>query len=160
MQDPGRKAVWAAAAALVLGLLLGCQPSDRTPGQWLRGTPVDGFPADWRFTDAHAEIFVEVGTPWRVPHSVTIWCAQVEGQLFIGARNAAAKRWPGWMARNRDIRLKISEQIYDVKATPVSDAATLAAVRAAYARKYALGPPGDDAPPVSYWAIVPRDAAQ
>lgn len=142
-------------AALGAALLLtGCEPSDRTPGLWLRGEVVDPPPQDWSFTDAHREIFVEVATPYFLPHSVTIWCAQIHGQLFIGARDPDTKNWPGWLEQDRDVRLKIGPRVYPVSAVDVTDADTLETVRGAYAEKYALDPKAERN--VRYWAIVPR----
>lgn len=121
---------------------------------WLRGDVVDPPPQDWSFTDAHSEIFVEVSTPYFLPHSVTIWCAQVHGQLFIGARDPDTKNWPDWLDNDRNIRLKIDTHVYPVSAADVSDDDTLLAVRTAYAEKYALDPAVKRN--VRYWAIVPR----
>ena len=149
-----RGIIIAAALAVLLVLLTGCEPSERTPGLWLRGEVVDPPPQDWSFTDAHREIFVEVSTPYFLPHSVTIWCAQVHGQLFIGARDPETKNWPGWLDRNRDIRLKIGARVYPVSATDVTDDDTLQSINVAYTAKYALDPAAKRN--VRYWAIVPR----
>lgn len=152
-----RKSVVVAAMFAILGAVLAltaCDPSDRTPGLWLRGEVVDPPPEDWSFTDAHPEIFVEVATPYFLPHSVTIWCAQFHGQLFIGARDPDTKNWPGWLAQDRDIRLKVDARVYPVSAVEVTDTDTLEAVRAAYAEKYDLDP--GEKRNVRYWAIVPR----
>lgn len=137
-----------------LFLLSGCEPSDRMPGLWLRGDVVDPPPQDWSFTESHREIFVEVSTPYFLPHSVTIWCAELHGQLFIGARDPDTKNWPGWLARDRDVRLKIGPRVYPVSAVDVTDEDTLTAIRSAYAEKYDLDP--DVKRDVRYWAIVPR----
>lgn len=142
------------AACGTLLLLAGCEPSDHTPGLWLRGDVIDPPPQDWSFTDAHPEIFVEVATPYFLPHSVTIWCAQLHGQLYIGARDPDTKNWPGWLAADRDIRLKIGPHVYPVRAIDVPDEDTLDAIRRAYAEKYDLDP--DAKRDVRYWAIVPR----
>ena len=137
-------------------LVAGCQPMDRTPGQWLSGTDVVEFPADWSFTDAIPEIAVEVSTPYFIPHSVTIWCAQVDGNLYIGARNPETKNWVGWMEKNRDIRLKIGEDVYAVTARSIEDEGVLDRVRAAYVDKYSLSRSGGDQPVVHYWSIAAR----
>ncbi len=138
-------------------VVVACEPSGRTPGQWLRGNVVEPLPQDWAFTDDYQEVFVEVATPYFVPHSVTIWCAQVDGKLFIGARDPESKNWPGWLDKNPDIRLKIGDKLYDVAAADFSDEETLAAVRSAYAEKYNLLQPADGkVPNVQYWAIVSR----
>jgi len=148
-----------AAFLLVLAsalLVVACQPSDRTPGQWLRGT-VTTWPDDWRFTDAHKEIYVEVKAPWRIPHSVTLWCVQVDGRLYIGARDPQSKKWPGWVDDDPSIRLKIGSALYEVAAEPLTDAQTLLVVQTAYASKYKLGAAGLGAgADVRYWSVVPR----
>ena len=100
---------------------------------------------------------MEVQTPYFIPHSVTIWCAQVDGKLFIGARDPESKNWPGWIDKNSDIRLQIDNDIYSVSASALSNEATLGTLGAAYAEKYSLPPPTDGAPSnMRYWAIVQR----
>lgn len=146
------------AIILVAFWISGCSPSDSTPGQWLRGNAVDAVPQDWSFTDEFKEIYVEVKTPYFIPHSVTIWCAQVDGKLFIGARDPESKNWPGWLDKNRDLRLKVGDNVYSLAASPLADDATLARVRTAYAEKYELPAPTDDKPSnMRYWAIVLRN---
>ena len=138
-------------------ILAACEPSGPTPGQWLRGNVVAPLPQDWAFTDDYQEVYVEVSTPYFVPHSVTIWCAQVDGKLFIGARDPESKNWPGWLDDNRDLRLKIGDKLYDAAAADFSDEGTRAAVRTAYTEKYNLpAPAAGEAPDMQYWAIVPR----
>lgn len=150
------RALSALFLAVALAVLSGCEPSDRTPGLWLRGETV-AVPADWSFTDGYREIFVEVTTPWRMPHSVTIWCGQVDGDLYIGARDPATKKWPGWVADEPNVRLKIGEDIYEVVLQQLDDADTLTAVRAAYAAKYDLpAAPAGKPRNVRYWAVRPR----
>jgi hypothetical protein len=135
-----------------------CDPSDRRPGLWLRGEMITPVPDDWTFTDRFKEIYVQVRTPYLLPHSVTIWCAQVDGDLFIGARNPETKNWPDWLDDDRNIRLKIDGKVYDVSAADISSEVTLAAVRAAYAAKYDLprSAAGTPSANVRYWAVVPR----
>jgi hypothetical protein len=145
------------AIMLLAVLAIACQPSNQTPGQWLRGDAVSELPQDWSFTDKFSEVYVEVTTPYLVPHSVTIWCAHVGGKLFIAARDPQSKNWPGWMDKSRDIRLKIDNKIYEVSAADFSDEVLLGAVKAAYTKKYNLEKPVDGKERhVQYWAIVPR----
>jgi hypothetical protein len=141
-------------------LLAACEPSAQTPGQWLRGDTVETFPQDWAFTDEIGEIFVQVETPYFVPHSVTIWCVQVNGNLFIGALEPETKNWVGWMEENHNIRLKIGDKLYDVTTSNASDDATLAAVHSAYAEKYDLALPftGKYAS-FRFWSIIPRSGS-
>ena len=144
---------------VALGLVFGlsaCEPSDRTPGLWLSGE-VSNFPDDWSFTKEHKEIFVEVNTPYFISHSVTIWCAALDGTLYIGARDPNSKNWPSWVDSTPDIRLKIGDKLYDVRATPLDDEETITALREVYAQKYELPPAYLSGPSnTRYWRIEKR----
>ena len=154
-----------ATVLLVTLTLTAClDPSDRRPGMWLSGEVVAELPADWSFSDAHKEIAIEVATPYLLPHSVTIWCAALDGALYVGARDPDTKRWPAWVDDDPEVRLGIGGKVYEVVLAPLdekADAVTLERLRAAYALKYALpavpagGPPGA-IPPTRYWRVGPR----
>ncbi len=155
-----------AAAAFVVFTLSAClDPSDRRPGTWLSGEVVSELPTDWSFTDAHKEIAIQVATPYAVPHSVTIWCAALDGVLYVGARDPATKRWPAWVDDDPQVRLGIDGKLYDVVLAPLDEAAaadadTLTRLRAAYAAKYELPAAPPDAPPgtipaTRYWRVGP-----
>jgi hypothetical protein len=146
-----------ALAAIVLPLA-GCfEPSDRRPGTRLSGDVAE-WPADWTFTDAEKEIAIEVRGFFGLPHSVTIWCGQLDGTLFVGARDPEKKRWPAWADADPNVRLKIAGKLYEARLTPENDAATLERVRAALGAKYQLPAPDPAAPPPSFrfWRVAPR----
>jgi len=138
---------------------VGCgDPQDRRPGLRLSGDVATEIPSDWSFTNEHREIAIEVSTPYLLPHSVTIWCAEADGRLYVGARNPDTKRWPSWVDRDPDVRLRIGEQIFEVRLVPVDDPGRLARVRSAYARKYDLpDPPPEESPPIRYWSVERRE---
>jgi hypothetical protein len=140
--------------AISLGLG-GCQPEDRQPGFWLSGNAQTEFPADWSFTSDHREVFVEVNTPYFLPHSVTIWCAEVDGSLYIAARDPETKNWPGWVDAEPDVTLKVGEDLYAVHLQPLEDAGSIARVAAAYQGKYQL-PSADGV--MRYWSVLPPGA--
>jgi hypothetical protein len=146
---------------LLLALALcGCiDPSDRRPGTGLSGDAA-AYPDDWSFTDAHTEIAVEVSGFLGLPHSVTIWCASLDGTLYLGARDPDTKRWPAWADANPDVRLKIGEQLYDVRLVPYDERGdTFERLMRAYAAKYHFPDPkpGDPSPPPTrYWRVTPR----
>ncbi len=147
-------------ALALIGMLSaagGCiDPEDRRPGLWLRGEPAEP-PADWSFTGAHPEIAIEVRTPYLLRHSVTIWCASVDGRLYVGARSPETKRWPGWVDDDPDVRLGIESSIYRATLVPLEDPAELERVGRAYAAKYDLPPrPGEGAASFRYWRVEPR----
>jgi hypothetical protein len=147
---------WTATLCLAL---VGCvEPEGRRPGTKLSGEAAPA-PADWSFADAHEEIAIEVSGFLGLPHSVTIWCATLDGALFLGARDPDSKRWPAWVDEDPNARLKIADAIYDVRLTPLEDAATLERLQAAYAAKYEIPPPAPGAPappPTRYWRVEAR----
>jgi hypothetical protein len=140
------------AALLVVGLLGGCEPEDTQPGLWLSGEEADALPTDWAFTDEHREIAVEVATPYLIRHSVTIWCAQVDGTLYIAASAPDTKNWPGWVADEPNVRLKIGDDVFAVALDQLSDAAEIASVAQAYQQKYDLDLIGGGGV-VRYWRV-------
>ena len=141
---------------LTIVQLTGCQPSDRTPGLWLRGENAEAFPSDWKFTDDYREIYIQVATPYLIPHSVTIWCTQVNGELFIGARNPESKNWPGWADKKPLVKLKVGNFLYDGQLQRVDDADEITDIKQAYTSKYQLKvTPGEAPPPMRYWRVTP-----
>jgi len=148
-----------ASASILVAALAACiDPSDRRPGTRLGGNVVSDLPSDWTFSDAHAEIAVEVRTPYLIPHSVTVWCASLDGVLYLGARDPQSKRWPAWADRDPEVRVGIGEDVYEVRLVPLDDAATLERLRAAYTAKYALPstPSSTAVPSTRYWRVEPR----
>jgi len=143
---------------MALVLLAGCiDPADRRPGLRLSGEVVEELPADWSFSDAHREVALEVSTPYLLPHSVTIWCAAADGALYIAARNPDEKRWPGWVADDPDVRLKVGERVFEGRLSVVEDPSRMARMQSAYAAKYDLPDPRpQDGPPMRYWRLAPR----
>jgi hypothetical protein len=151
-------AIRASLAISVALCLVGCiDPKDQRPGLELRGDVVQQFPADWNFANAHREIEIQVATPYWIPHSVTIWCAAAGDALYVGARNPDSKRWPGWVERDPNVRLRIGDQIYAARLAVIDAADEIAQVRRAYVAKYDLpDPPPEGGPPMRYWSVEPR----
>lgn len=138
-------------------LMGACDPQDRRPGLWLTGEVADVVPADWSFSDDHREIALQVATPYLIPHSVTIWCAQVDGTLYVAAAAPEEKNWPGWVADDPDVRLKIADTVYAATLTELTDTAEIDAVRNAYAGKYEVANLGSGAS-LRYWRVGPPGA--
>ena len=147
-----------AAILLISGFAYGClAPSDSRPGMHLTGNLVREFPSDWSFSDEHREIALEIHTPYLLAHSVTIWCATLDGSMVVGARNPETKNWPGWVDRDPRVRLKIGSEIYEGRLLPVDDEGTLSRIRDAYSEKYALPDrSGGEPPNIRYWTVKPR----
>jgi hypothetical protein len=137
-------------------LLAACQPEDRRPGQWLSGEPT-AFPEDWSFARDVPEIALEVHTPYFIPHSVTIWCAELDGDLYVAAGRPEEKNWPGWVDDDPRVRLRVGEELIEASLVPLSDEALIRRIQAVQVQKYQLPEPTG---PVTarYWRVAPREA--
>ena len=152
-----RRSTRSATFALLLPIvfLIGCEPENQKPGLWLSGTTVAAFPDDWSFSNDFGEIAIEVATPYFIPHSVTIWCVEVDGDLFVAAAAADTKKWPGWVDDDPEVVLKIGEKVYEANLVPIEDSPELDGVRAAYVAKYDLGEGSPFQPGTKYWSVQP-----
>jgi hypothetical protein len=113
-----------------------CQPEDETPGLWLRGDSVEEKVADWSFSDAIQEVFIETRPWYGIAHSTTIWCVALDGGLYIGSYGDQKKVWERNIEEKAEARLSIAGRIYDVTVAPVTGGGLVEALDAAYARKY------------------------
>ena len=154
-----RTGLAALLALAAMALLSACDPSDRRPGLWLSGEEATQWPADWSFSNAEREIYLQVSTPYLLPHSITIWCAEVDGDLYVAAARAAEKRWPGWVDDDPDVKLKVAGKVYTARLAPLDvageDSDLLTALRAAYQAKYNLGDAGPFDGSTRYWRVTP-----
>jgi hypothetical protein len=132
------KIVGSAVIILVVVLLLlsvtGFEPRGRVAGLWLKGETVTAPVTDWSFTDKIPEIKVQTQTPFLLPHSVTIWCAVYNGNLYV--TSARGRQWVENTIRDPHVRLKIADKVYDRTLSLVDDPAEKAAVLQAKGRKY------------------------
>ena len=114
---------------------------------------------DWRFSNGIDEIFVQTRTWYLIPHSTTIWCAELNGQLYIGSYGPdGKKRWEYNVLRNPKAKVRLAGKLYDVSITPVADDATARALDAAYGKKYNMVDVfGEDVPEWWYYQVVQRD---
>ena len=116
-------------------------------GKRLSGDEVS-YPADWAFTADHPLIAVE--TRIGNPHSVTTVCFVYEGDLYVPARDAATKDWPGYVLNDSRARVKIGESVYPVTLTRAADV-DLDSVLAAVGTKYPQFAEATDEQMASTW---------
>jgi hypothetical protein len=136
-------------------LSLACQPVDTRPGLHLSGTPAVEPATDWRFTDDVEEIFVETRTRYLLRHSTTIWCAELDGELYIGSYDEDVKFWESNVTRNPRARLRIEDVLYDVTVTPVTSPDLTRRLDERYEQKYDMEEVfGDDLPAWRYYLIA------
>jgi hypothetical protein len=137
--------------------VLGCQPEDETPGLWLGGEIARERVADWRFTNDIEEIFVETRPWYGIPHSTTIWCAELDGELYIGSYGEEKKTWEKNVARRPAAKIAIAGRLYEVTVVPVTEPSRIEALDAAYAKKYDMAEVfGDEIPDWWYYHVTPR----
>ena len=135
-------------------LLLGaCEPQDERPGLWLRGN-LQAFPEDWSFTREHLEIAIQVAAPYFLPHSITIICAEHEGDLYVAAYRPKTKNWAAWVTDDPNVTLKIGEDLYQARLARVNDPLEITNALGAYATKYRSS--GSIPTGVWFWRVEPR----
>ncbi len=116
-----------------------CPPTDRSlsckvPGLWIKGEPVTTPVSDWSFTDQIPQIKIQTETPFLLPHSVIIWCAVYNGNLYVTSYRG--RQWVENIIRDPHVRLKIEDKVFDRTVSIVDDPAEKAAVLQAKGRKY------------------------
>ena len=121
-------------AVLLLLSVTGLEPKDRMPGLWLKGESVTTPVTDWSFTDKIPEIKIQTQTPYLLPHSVTIWCAVYNGNLYV--TSARGRQWVEDIIRDPHVRLKIADQVFDRTLSVINDPVEKAAVLQAKGKKY------------------------
>jgi hypothetical protein len=146
------------AAVLLLMSVTGfepkdCPPTDRSlsckvPGLWLKGELVTTPVTDWSFTDQIPQIKIQTETPFLLPHSVTIWCAVYNGNLYVTSYRG--RQWIENIIRDPHVRLKIEDKVFDRTLSVVNDPVEKAAVLQAKGRKY----PQWKVPPVSASTVL------
>ncbi len=147
---------WGAALVAAVAVL-GCQPEDEAPGLWLRGEVALTRVDDWRFTNDIEEIFVETRPWYGIPHSTTIWCVELGGELYVGSYGDQKKTWENNVARDPTAKLAIAGKLYEVTLAPVTEPGQVEALDAAYAQKYDMAEVfGDAIPEWWYYRVVAR----
>jgi hypothetical protein len=112
-------------AALGLCLALGCGP---VPGGALSGA-VQPAPAAWTEALGGERAFCEIESRPADPHSIQLECFVVDGALHVQShRWALAEWWPAesWAAvwlEHPDVRVRIGEALYELRAVRVVDPA-------------------------------------
>ena len=104
---------------IVAALLMGIGPFDRLPGARLVGGLVDGPIASWRFVEKAGQCQLE--TRPQYPHSVTVNCWHLDGQLYIGCMNCQGKVWSHYVAQTKLARVKIASLVYPVTLERITD---------------------------------------
>ena len=120
-------------------------------GFWLTGDVVKTPVTNWSFTDAIPNIQIETHTWYLLPHVVRTDIARNGGQLYLFSEYFApapgkpdlrenfpeARFWNRMVVRDPRIRVKIGNQLFDMRAYPLTDLDQIEVARQAFLSKYA-----------------------
>ena len=126
----------AIASFSLLLLLSGCGPFVLIPGGELSGR-VTEVPSDWSFTDDVSTVQLE-SRP-SDPYSVNIWATGVGDALYLHAGTNRAN-WVEYIEVDPRVRIRIGDDIYELRATRVEDPAEFKRFADAYDEKYGVRP--------------------
>ena len=104
-------------------------------GFWLSGDPVTTPVADWSFTDAIPTVQIETRTWYLLPHFVRTDIARNDARLYLFSEYFAprpgqpdhrdefpsARFWNRMVVRDPRIRVKIGNQVFEMRAYPLTD---------------------------------------
>ncbi len=138
--------------SLVLVLVLGgCGPFLLLPGGQLSGriTPV---PGDWDFVQNVKTIQLE--TRPSDPYSVNIWVTAIGSSLYLHA-GAKHSKWVGYIEDDPNVRVRIKDDLYELRATRVVDPNEFGRFADAYEAKFGVRPRNENVAEVYLMRLDP-----
>ncbi|MFL5990490.1 MAG: DUF2255 family protein [Rubrobacteraceae bacterium] len=104
----------------------------------------DSFDSDTLLLiDGAREVRIETSRDEDAPtHRATIWVVSVDGTVFVRSVRGGKGRWYREASANPAAALHVGDERILVRAVPVTDDATIAAVSEAYQEKYGRTSPG------------------
>lgn len=121
------------APLIALLLALGCGPLVMIPGGALSGA-VKPVPGDWSFTDSVETVQLE--TRPEDPYSVNVWGVAAGGGFYIASGRGESAAWAKHIAADPRVRLRVGEDIYELRAVHTTDEAEINAALEAIQKKY------------------------
>jgi hypothetical protein len=142
-------ALRSSAWLIALVFLFGCGgPVGPIPGGALSGN-LKPAPADWSFIENVEQVQLETNPV--EPHSVNTWIGTSGGALYLptsmirGPKLPTERAWVRNVEADERVRLRVGDDVYELRAERVVDDTEAASARAALVNKYALG--ADDMDP-------------
>ena len=143
-----------AAIAIPLLLVTACGPIGPIPGGRLSGKETAAAPTDWSFSDDGEDVQLE--TRPSDPYSVNIWGAGIGSHFFVASGKGAEAEWAQHIVADPNVRLRVGDTLYDLRAVRVEDDASRDQFLAAGKRKYDWQPSGDEAENAWLFRLDPR----
>lgn len=123
----------AAVMLLSIGFICACSaPVGPISGGALEGDQAT-WPDDWAFADDTENVLLQTNPD--DPYSVTIWTVTSAGNLYIAAMSKDSK-WAKNMTQNPNVIISIEGNLFDARATVVTDRLESELVSQAYFEKY------------------------
>jgi hypothetical protein len=127
------------ACLLILSLAaFGCEPWGPLPGGRLSGEVAPNPPSDWSLADEYE--IVQIETRPSDPYSVNLWGAGVGESFFVAAGEGETADWAQHLVDDPNVRLRVGETIYELRAVRIQDEAEVARFMTALVRKYEFEP--------------------
>ena len=123
-------------ALCALFLIAGCGPFLVIPGGELDGSPTP-VPNDWSSLQEVSTIQLE--TRPGDPYSVNIWAVGIGPALYVHA-GANRSTWVENMEANPDVRVRLEERLYELRAARVVSQDEFTSFSDAYEEKYGTRP--------------------
>lgn len=117
-------------------LIAGCGPFLILPGGELDGSTAPA-PSDWSFSTEVGTVQLE--TRPEEPYSVNIWAVGMGPVLYVHA-GANRTSWVEHMEANSDVRVRVDDKLYDLRASRVEDQDEFNRFSDAYEEKYGSRP--------------------
>jgi hypothetical protein len=150
---------------------LGCGPMVMFPGGRLSGD-VKRAPSDWAFSESIDVVQIE--TRPSDPYSVNIWGAAKDGTFYVMAANRERRwvknlmafyvmaanrerRWVKNLMADPNVRLKVCDDVYEMRANEVTDEATIESVVEVLVAKYDFRPNAEQRAEGALFALTPRE---
>ena len=133
--------------------LAGCGPLVMIPGGELSGE-VKPPPSDWSFTDEIDNVQLE--TRPEDPYSVNVWAVAANDAIYIASGDGADAGWAKNIAEDSRVRLRVGDDIYEMKAEQTTDEAELDAFLVSAQEKYDFEPDPEDREEAVLFRLTPR----
>jgi hypothetical protein len=137
-------------------VIVGCGPIAILPGGKLSGAP-EPPPTNWGFSDPIDTVQLE--TRPDDPYSVNIWGVGI-GEHFYVAAGDASSTWVQGIAENPDVRLKIGDSLFELRAVRTDSEAEIDAFLIALKKKYDFDPEPDQRSEATVFRLEARSSAQ
>lgn len=153
--SPPRRPSVVPRSVLLLGGLafwiasLGVGPCGPIAGGALSGNVVEEPVTDWSFVNQVPRCSVEVRP--GSPHSVTVNCMSLQGELYVSCSECEGKRWSAYALADAAGRIRIGDDVHPVTLRRVEEPARLDAVWKARAAK--LGKDESEPRPEGWWTF-------